>query len=35
MGISVKFANGKMYINGIERIWSYAKERLSNFHDKG
>jgi transposase len=35
MGVSVKFANGKVYINGIEGFWSYAKERLSNFHGKG
>jgi len=29
---SVKFANGKVYINGIEGFWSYAKERLMKFH---
>jgi transposase len=29
---SVKFANGKVYINGIEGFWSYAKERLLKFH---
>jgi transposase len=28
---SVKFANGKVYINGIE-FWSYAKKRLLKFH---
>ncbi len=25
---SIRFANGKVYINGIEGFWSYAKERL-------
>lgn len=25
---SIKFSNGKVYINGIEGFWSYAKERL-------
>ena len=29
---SVKFSNGKVYINGIEGFWSYAKERLLKFH---
>jgi transposase len=29
---SVKFAYGKVYINGIEGFWSYAKERLLRFH---
>jgi transposase len=29
---SIKFANGKVYINGIEGFWSYAKERLLKFH---
>ena len=29
---SIKFANGKVYINGIEEFWSYAKERLLKFH---
>jgi transposase len=29
---SVKFTNGKVYINGIEGFWSYAKERLLKFH---
>jgi transposase len=28
---SIKFSNGKVYINGIEGFWSYAKERLLNF----
>jgi transposase len=32
---SVKFANGKVYINGIEGFWSYAKERLLKFHGVG
>jgi transposase len=27
-----RFANGKVYINGIEGFWSYAKERLLKFH---
>jgi len=26
------FANGKVYINGVEGFWSYAKERLIKFH---
>jgi transposase len=26
------FASGKVYINGIEGFWSYAKERLIKFH---
>jgi len=29
---SIKFSNGKVYINGIEGFWSYAKERLLKFH---
>ena len=29
---SIKFTNGKVYINGIEGFWSYAKERLLKFH---
>ncbi len=29
---SKKFANGKVYINGIEGFWSYAKGRLLKFH---
>ena len=29
---SYSFANGKVYINGIEGFWSYAKERLMKFH---
>jgi transposase len=28
----VRFANGKVYINGIEGFWSYAKERLLKYH---
>jgi len=28
---SMKFANGKVYIGGIEGFWSYAKERLLKF----
>jgi len=27
-----RFANGKVYINGIEGFWSYAKERLQKYH---
>lgn len=27
-----RFANGKVYINGIEGFWSYAKERVLMFH---
>jgi len=30
-----RFANGKVYINGIEGFWSYAKERLLKFHGVG
>jgi len=29
---SKRFANGKVYINGIEGFWSYTKERLMKFH---
>ena len=29
---SVKFSNGKVYINGTKVFWSYAKERLIKFH---
>lgn len=29
---SHKFASGKVYINGIEGFWSYAKERLIKHH---
>jgi len=29
----LKFANGKVYINGIEGFWSFAKERLMKYHD--
>jgi transposase len=28
----IKFSNGKVYIDGIEGFWSYAKERLLKFH---
>jgi transposase len=28
---SIKFSNGKVYINGIEGFWSYAKERRLKF----
>ncbi len=27
-----KFKQGKVYINGIEGFWSFAKERLIKFH---
>jgi transposase len=27
-----RFANGKVYINGIEGFWSFAKERLMKYH---
>jgi len=27
-----RFGNGKVYINGIEGLWSYAKERLQKYH---
>jgi transposase len=27
-----RFSSGKVYINGLEGFWSYAKERLAKFH---
>ena len=30
---SIRFANGKVYINGIEGFWSYAKERFIKFEE--
>ena len=27
-----RFTSGKVYINGLEGFWSYAKERLAKFH---
>jgi len=27
-----RFANGKVYINGIEGFWSFAKERIAKYH---
>lgn len=27
-----RFATGKVYINGLEGFWSYAKERITKFH---
>ena len=27
-----RFATGKVYINGLEGFWSYAKERIIKFH---
>ncbi len=39
MGINIlkvdhgkRFARGKVYINGLEGFWSFAKERLIKFH---
>lgn len=32
IGHSKRFANGKVYINGIEGFWSFAKERLKKYH---
>jgi transposase len=29
---SLRFATGKVYINGLEGFWSYAKERLIKYH---
>jgi transposase len=29
---SKRFANGKVYINGIEEFWSFAKEHLMKYH---
>lgn len=29
---SMSFLNGKVYINGIDGFWSYAKERLMKYH---
>lgn len=28
-----RFASGKVYINGLEGFWSFAKERIIKFHD--
>jgi len=28
-----RFSSGKVYINGLEGFWSYAKERIMKFHD--
>jgi len=30
IGKSINFSNGKVYINGIEGFWSYAKEGFLN-----
>jgi len=27
-----RFANGKVYVNGIEGFWSFARERLMKYH---
>ena len=27
-----RFTRGKVYVNGLEGFWSYAKERLIKFH---
>jgi transposase len=32
ISIIVKFKQGKVYINGIEGFWSFAKERLMKHH---
>lgn len=32
---SKRFANGRVYINGIEGFWSYAKQRLIKYHGVG
>lgn len=32
---SQRFVNGRVYINGIEGFWSYAKERLMKYHGVG
>jgi transposase len=32
---SQRFSNGRVYINGIEGFWSYAKERLLKYHGVG
>ena len=29
---SVRFSNGRVYINGIEGFWIYTKERLLKFY---
>ena len=28
-----RFINGNVYINGIEELWSFAKERLMKYHN--
>jgi transposase len=28
-----RFASGKVYINGLEGFWSYAKQRLAKLHE--
>lgn len=32
---TTRFANGRVYLNGIEGFWSFAKERLAKFHGVG
>ncbi|MCX8125311.1 MAG: transposase, partial [Spirochaetes bacterium] len=32
---SKRFSNGRVYINGIEGFWSYAKQRLIKYHGVG
>jgi len=32
---SQRFSNGRVYINGIEGFWSYARERLLKYHGIG
>ena len=31
-GHAKRFSTGKVYINGLEGFWSYAKERFAKFH---
>lgn len=32
---TTRFANARVYLNGIEGFWSFAKERLAKFHGVG
>ncbi|HXF05940.1 MAG TPA: IS1595 family transposase [Blastocatellia bacterium] len=32
---NIRFANGRVYLNGIEGFWSFAKERLAKLHGVG
>jgi transposase len=29
---STRFSQGRVYINGLEGFWSFAKERLTKYH---